>query len=360
MRRVASCLIVATSAVSGIACDPGNEAELPSIDAPSDQPSQADIDAALEKARSEIATKNAAKAAAEPPADASEPAVTGVPARDGGSARGGTEQGDDPLAGITDLDLSQLNAAKREVAGRVLDSEPSGCGKSHSLITSMKTDPACIESRVIAELLIDNLRTGRDELELRRLASKATRALTPQSISVGGRPVYGRSSAPVTIVVFADFECPHCAREAPKVRRVVDESKGKAKLVYKHYPLSHHPGAKRAAAASEAVFAQNPKAFWEFHAWIFANQGKLFSDPPALDGKLREKAAQLGLNMARYDGFVRNERGVGNVQSDHSDGRRAGVSSTPAVFVNGRHVSALLWGGSLSRWIDFALRRDGR
>src|SRR5690606_26293143 len=85
--------------------------------------------------------------------------------------------------------------------------------------------------------------------------------------------VFGNPSAPVTVVVFADFQCPVCKEEAPKLREEVSERRGQAKLVFKHFPLNGHPRGEPAAIAVEAAHMQGK--FWEMHDLVFANQSKL-------------------------------------------------------------------------------------
>ena len=340
-----------------LACD-GNPGSKASPDTPAVQtPTQAEIDKALEDARAELEAERLAREA--------KTAAQLVPARDELPAplpvaepgKDGTDI--DALLGSLDaLDLRGLAARHREQLARLLQSEPSACGKAHSLLTSLQKDPDCIESPVIAQWMVDTVRRGHDDLEIRRKANKIVRELQPQSIDTAGRPSYGDSQAPVTVVVFADFQCPHCAMEAPRLIRSIDDSDGRARLVYKHYPLRGHDGARRAAAAAEAVLAANPRKWWELQSWIFANQRELFADPEALDAELRQKVEKLGVSMTNYDAFVRAGRGSGAVDRDHADGRRIGVSSTPAVFVNGRRVNADLFKGSLKKWIEFAFEAD--
>lgn len=347
-------LVCALVPFLGIACDSSAGDKTSTGEPPPDTPTRAQIDAALEQARMDVAKES--KAQDKPKQEESfETEKLEAPQPDDPLEASASAK--DSLEALPRLDISQLNARTRTLVLSILEGEPSACGKSHSLATSLKTDPGCIESQAVAQLVIDNIRTGRSELSTRALAAQVSKALVPQPMNTGGRPVYGSARAPVTLVVFADFECPHCAREAPRLRRAVDDSRGQAKMVYKHYPLSHHPAAKRAAAASEAVFAQNPEAFWKLHAWIFANQRKLFSDPTTSDEKIRKQVETLSISMTRYDTYVRNERGAGIVSGDHSDGRRVGVSSTPVVFVNGRRLDSQLWSGSIKKWIEFALRQ---
>ena len=161
--------------------------------------------------------------------------------------------------------------------------------------------------------------------------------------------MFGNPRAPVTVVVFADFECPHCKAEAPIIREVIKANQPKVKMVYKHFPLSGHPRAVPAAIAAEAGLEQGK--FWEMHDLIFANQTKL------TDQDLEKYAQQAGLDIAKYRAFVAKANASETVDKDRADGEKIGIGGTPAVYVNGRFVNHQLFGGKLQGWIDDALRR---
>ena len=106
---------------------------------------------------------------------------------------------------------------------------------------------------------------------------------------VKGAPIKGAKDALVTIVQFSDFQCPFCSRVEPTISKVMDEYKGKVRVVWRDLPLPFHPNAKPAAIAARAAGEQGK--FWEMHNKIFANQQQL-------DRATYEKYAQeLGLNM---------------------------------------------------------------
>jgi protein-disulfide isomerase len=174
-------------------------------------------------------------------------------------------------------------------------------------------------------------------------------ALRPREINIKGRPVYGNERAPVTVVVFADFECPHCRQEAPVLRQAIDQFRGRAKLVYKHFPLSGHVRAKAAAIATVAAMEQGK--FWEMHDMVFENQTSLE------DADIRRFAQKIGLDMAKFDAHYNAKKGQDLVEEDRVEGEKLDISGTPAVFVNGRYMNPFLFGGTITGWIDDALRR---
>lgn len=131
----------------------------------------------------------------------------------------------------------------------------------------------------------------------------------------------GPSDRPLAIV-YADYECPYCA---VLEGRLVDSG---AQRIFRHFPVrSKHPRAWAAACAAEAAALQG--RFWEMHAALFADQGRL-EDP-----HLWERAERLGLDVGRFDADRRSEAVLARVRRDFVSGLRAGVVTTPTLFLDG-------------------------
>lgn len=247
------------------------------------------------------------------------------------------------------VDLSKLSESQRNTFFQIINTEPSACDKPHSMAKSLRDDPSCRDSLIAAQFVSDRLASGastsqvKDELEL------VVESLQPREIPTEGRPTHGSERAPVEVVVFADFQCPHCKAEAPVLRKAVDQFRGRAKLVFKHFPLAGHPRAKVAAIAAEAAHAQGK--FWEMHDAIFAHQDALE------DEDLIRYAQQIGLDMTKFRTDFEAKKGQASVESDRKHGEELEIGGTPAVFVNGRYYNELLFGGSVTGWIDDALKR---
>ena len=111
---------------------------------------------------------------------------------------------------------------------------------------------------------------------------------------------------------------------------MLENNAGKVKLVFKNFPLRRHKYATKAAMA--ALAADKYGKFWKFHDQLFLEYNKLN------DQKIREIAQNLGLNGEEFEKMMNNPKILAKIQQDILDGRQAGVTGTPTVFVNGRRL----------------------
>ena len=169
-------------------------------------------------------------------------------------------------------------------------------------------------------------------------------------VAADGFPSYGPADASVTIVEFSDFQCPYCARLLPTLEQVRRHYASVVRVVYRHYPLTGiHPNAWKAAEASLCAGEQGQ--FWELHDLMFAEQGALAV------ADIKEKAARLDLDAEAFNRCLDSGRHYEAVLADVRAGDAAGVSGTPAMFVNGRFVGGAVPFATLARIIDDELRR---
>ena len=151
-------------------------------------------------------------------------------------------------------------------------------------------------------------------------------------IETNGFPAMGPATAPVTIVEFSDFECPYCGGLFPTLKQVEKNYEGKIRIVYRQFPLANiHPHAEKAAEAS--LCALDQQRFWEFHDSMFGNQKELSI------ADLKQRAIDLKLDTAKFNECLDSGRQVSSIQRDIQEGARAGVTGTPAMFINGRLLS---------------------
>jgi len=125
------------------------------------------------------------------------------------------------------------------------------------------------------------------------------------------------------VIEYGDYECPYCARTDALIAELP------IRRVFRHFPVvSKHPRARVLAQAAEAVGLQG--AYWEFHDSLYADQGRL--DDPHLWARVRD----LGLDLERFEADRRSEAVSERVDRDFRSGVRAGVTTTPTLFVDGR------------------------
>lgn len=145
-------------------------------------------------------------------------------------------------------------------------------------------------------------------------------------------PSWGSRTAPVTMVVFSDFECPFCSRVEGTIEQLkAAYGKEKLRIIWKNNPISTHPRAKPAAEAAQGVYAlAGNDAFWKFHQTAFKNQAGLGIDNYvkwAKEAGVKDEVAfRRGLESHAF---------ADKVERDLGEGKKAGVNSTPHFVVNG-------------------------
>lgn len=149
--------------------------------------------------------------------------------------------------------------------------------------------------------------------------------------------IRGDQSTPVTITVYADFQCPACAQENQLMSRAWPSISNKAHVVFRHFPItSTHPNAWQASLYAEAASRQD--RFWEIHDYLFLNQGLWgpASDPLS---EFDSYALELNLDVERLHADMDADDVVEKVRNDQRGGTAAGVRSTPTIFINGSLAS---------------------
>lgn len=164
-------------------------------------------------------------------------------------------------------------------------------------------------------------------------------------------PAMGPANAPITIVEWSDFECPFCSRVVPTMKQVEERYKDKVRVVFRQYPLPMHARAQKAAEAS--LCANEQGKFWELHDAMFADQQNLGVD------QLKAKAASLGMDAGKFNECLDSNKHAKTVKDDMREGSLAGVSGTPAMFINGRMLSGAQPFEEFAKIIDEELKRKG-
>jgi protein-disulfide isomerase len=151
------------------------------------------------------------------------------------------------------------------------------------------------------------------------------------AVPLGDAPaVRGPEDALVTVVMFGDFQCPHCKRVLPTLDQLLASDR-EVRLVFRHNPLSMHPEAEIAARAALAAGAQGK--LWEMHDKLYENQHALS------EASFRLWAGELGLDLVRFDRDYADSATAEQVRADVALAKKFGATGTPAFFVNGRYLA---------------------
>jgi protein-disulfide isomerase len=155
--------------------------------------------------------------------------------------------------------------------------------------------------------------------------------------------VLGSSSAKVTLIAYSDFQCPFCQRFHPTALKLVNDYKGKVRLVFRSFPLSSiHPQAQKASEAAECVASlKGNDAFWKYADLLFQSQDSLG------DALYADLAVKVGANKGAFQSCLSSGKFAAKVNASEAEGASAGVQGTPATFVVAADGSAELMGGAL-------------
>lgn len=179
-----------------------------------------------------------------------------------------------------------------------------------------------------------------------RASAKVEVLLQPPRTKIDATgPSRGPADAPVVIVAFSDYQCPFCKRAEPTIDAVLAKYPTQVRLVFRHLPLDGlHPQARPASIA--AVCAEQQGKFWEYHAQLFENQQSLSNED------LDKYATAVGLDMAAFKTCIASPEAAQRVQTDAEAARSAGITGTPAFFINGILISGARPIEDFEKWID--------
>lgn len=212
----------------------------------------------------------------------------------------------------------------------------------------VKEKRACSKCLPAAKFVLRGVKDGMTREQIEKSYKGRFDADKVKNVPIDGSPVKGPESAAVTIVEFADFECPHCGEVAPLIDKVVEGNKNNIRFVFKFYPLPSHPHADIAARAGAAAMKQGK--FWEMHHAMFTNQRHL--EQTDLDSYAKE----LGMDVSRFHADMQSPETTDRIAKDRKLGEDLQIGGTPTIFINGR-----LFDGhqDMNEWIALDLQTAG-
>jgi protein-disulfide isomerase len=283
---------------------------------------------------------------------------TATPTAGSGTAGAGTGTGLAKTAATGDLtvpagfDVAALGPHERECFIKTVNDLLSPCGQPMTIAACVNAKADCALCGRVARLVYRDCAEGLPPPIVQECAVNSILSLQaePVKIDVTGAPTKGALGAPIEIVEFSDFECPHCRDMAPVLAKIMTEFDGKAVFHFKHFPLSFHEYAPNAAAAAIAAGLQGK--FWEFHDKVFAHQDEL-AKPTLLD----DIAKELGLDVAKFNADRMAKATLDRLSADYNEGDRVEVKGTPSVFVNGHKFEDYPEYPQIKGWLQEELLR---
>jgi protein-disulfide isomerase len=231
------------------------------------------------------------------------------------------------------IDVSAMTPRERREFSSLVASMSSPCAQVpvpvSQCVLEKRPCPLCAQA---AKWIAAAVRQGAGEGAIARAYKERFDPSAAKSIPVDGSPTKGPDDAPVTVVEFADFECPHCAAAVPLVDAVVAAHPGKVRLVYKFFPLAMHVHGEAAARAAYAASMQGK--FWEMHHLLFERQDNLEQ------GDLERYAKALKLDVAKWKADMESQAVKDRVDADRKLGDSYKIVGTPTIYVNGRELDS--------------------
>jgi protein-disulfide isomerase len=199
-----------------------------------------------------------------------------------------------------------------------------------SVAQCVKESRACDACVPAAKFLVQRVRRGNTRAQVEGAYRIRFSPEAVKSLSLDDSPRTGATQPTVTIVEWADLECPFCAFAAPLLKEQVEKYPSELQLVFKHYPLSAHQNSETAARAT--VAAQNQGKFWQLQPVLFENQKS------GLDrAKLLKLATPLGIDLKKFEADMDSEQTADRVARDRKQAEQLGLSGTPMIYINGRY-----------------------
>jgi len=223
------------------------------------------------------------------------------------------------------------------------------------LAQCVKEKRDCARCEPAASLLLRAVQAGKTKEEATDLYKARFDDKAVKTIVIGDSPSKGPEEPVITLVEFADFECPACGYAYPIVEKMYGQYGQQMRVVFKHFPLDTHPNAKLAAQASWA--AQQQGQFWKMHRMLFTHQERL-TEPD-----LMNYAEELGLDVKKFTRDMHSEAAVKAVDKEKTQGMGLGIGGTPTLFINGREVNLALLSNvvkDLEDWIELEIELAGK
>ncbi|MEO7111313.1 MAG: thioredoxin domain-containing protein [Polyangiaceae bacterium] len=269
----------------------------------------------------------------------------------GQSSSGDVSKDDKPppnveLAGV---DTSALTPREKSEWSQYVSEFLSPCSDTPVPIAQCVNEKrACNKCVPSAKFVLKAVRDGMSREQVEKAYHNRFDADKIKNVPIDGSPSRGPESAPVTIIEFADFECPYCGIMAPILDKLGEDHKNDVRFVYKFLPLGGHPHGDIAARAGIAAWQAGK--FWQMHHTLFSNQEHLEQ------GDLDSYAKDLGIDLGKFHADFSSQLATDRIAQDRKLADALGVKGTPTIYINGREFDPH---DDLTEWVNLDLATGG-
>ena len=206
-----------------------------------------------------------------------------------------------------------------------------------------------IERSVRERRMAERAAKFRDELKAKAGVKVSLDAPRVDLTVPANAPALGPAGAPVTIVEYLDYQCPFCHRAEAVVEEVLGRYPGRVRFVHRDFLL----GKPRSLAAARAARCAGEQGkFWEYHRSLLTAGGDMG------DEDLRDRAASMGLDAAKFSTCATSDRYDADIHSSTESGNAVGIDATPTFFINGRRMTGALPADQFAAAIEEELNRS--
>jgi len=252
--------------------------------------------------------------------------------------------------------MRDLNAQQQAQFTRVAEGELCPCPHATDSLAACFEDAnaRCDLAREAGRILFRGVQRRQSDPALSKaIADGLKQVQTSHTFALENLPYQGAETPKVTLVVFADFECPYCKRMAQITDRLLEQFPDTLRVYFLHYPLPSHGNATDAAIAAHAAHQQGK--FWPYHDRIFQEQQTLSRSMDAIP-LLRTWAQELGLDLKQFQKDMENPDTYAAVRAQQQQGQDAGIRGTPSVFINGKAFSDIQSEGAIRAHIQSLIK----
>jgi protein-disulfide isomerase len=257
---------------------------------------------------------------------------------------------DVPIVQLEGVDTSPLTQREKKEWSSYVGEFMSPCASVPVPIAQcVKEKRDCAKCAPAAKYVMKSVKDGMTREQVEKSYKNRFDPDKIKNVPIDGSPTKGPEGAPLTVVEFADFQCPHCGEFAPVMDKIVESHKNDLRFVYKFYVLGKFPNSENAARA--AIAAGKQGKFWEMHHAIFSHQQQL--DQQGLDALAKD----LGLDITRLHADMQAPETAERIARDRKLGEDVKVEGTPTIFVNGRQYDGHQ---ELTDWLNLELQLMGK